>query len=120
MLRVASAAFVLLLSFAAAGGAPAPMPRSKGGTGQARLHSLKRELRERGVSVTDVSRADADAWVVRFTTTRAACPVGLEGKVFSSRIEARDREEALKKMLRRCREEDEATTRRLRAFRLIP
>ncbi len=120
MYRLACSWLVLLLAVAASTSAPVPWSKPKRPAKQAVFDRLKHELRERGVSVVDVRSADAMTWEVKFTTTRAACLVGIRGKVFSSRIKARDRAEALEKLLRRCREEDEEMTRRLRASGAIP
>jgi hypothetical protein len=120
MSRLFCSSCLLLLPFAITVAAPVPLPKPDRQTEQSRFDRLKQELRERGVSVTEVKQVGPKDWIVQFMTSRAPCLVGIRGKLFSSRVEAQDRGGALNVLLQRYREEDEQAVRRLRALGAIP
>jgi hypothetical protein len=115
---ICSVAF-LLLWIATTVAAPAPFPRPPRAKQQLTLDQLERQLRERGIQLTDVKRDGPRAWIIIFPNRREGCLVGAP-RTRSLRFEADDLPGAIRAFLRWYRVEDERRLKLLRAARAIP
>jgi hypothetical protein len=113
MKRLVGSLSVLLLWSGTTGAAPAPFPKLL------TLSQLERQLRERGVQLSDVKQTGPKTWAVTCPDCRAGCLVGGPFKR-TVRVEAPDRLGAIKAFLQWSREQEQRRLRDLRAAGAIP